>query len=222
MTKPGIKAEPALKGLDIETRQMVLDTVRQLRSRLLTREKILEYDKTHASYAYENLAIFYHVNNNLEKAAEMIEIACDISHNPRQYVRLAMYYDEMERYDEALKFAKERVQGGKTIFQHQNIKLKLFDMFMTVEAARCLSRQVMVHNFEQLKALQPPALEYSMASKIFGTESAFKVANQAVQICGGIGLSQEYVIEKIFRDARMALIQDGANETLALGGAVNL
>jgi len=95
-------------------------------------------------------------------------------------------------------------------------------MFTTVEAARCLSRQVMVFNFENLKMAQPPAIEYSMASKILATESAFRVANQAVQICGGIGLSQEYVIEKIFRDARMALIQDGVNETLALGGAGNL
>lgn len=125
-------------------------------------------------------------------------------------------------YDEALKFAKDRVQGGKPIFEHQNIKLKLFDMFTAVEASRCLSRQVMVYNSTQLQSAQPPALEYSMASKIMGTETAFKVANQAVQICGGIGLSQEYVIEKIFRDARMALIQDGVNEILALGGAANL
>jgi len=125
-------------------------------------------------------------------------------------------------YDEALKFAKERVQGGKPIFQHQNIKLKLFEMFTAVEAARCLSRQVMVFNSGQSRGDRPPALEYSMASKIMATETAFKVANQAVQICGGVGLSQEYVIEKIFRDARMALIQDGVNEVLALGGAANL
>jgi alkylation response protein AidB-like acyl-CoA dehydrogenase len=114
------------------------------------------------------------------------------------------------------------VQGGKPITQHQNIRLKLFDMFTAVEAARCLSRQVMVFNYEKLKATQPVALEYSMASKILATESAFRIADQAVQICGGAGLSQEYIIEKIFRDARMALIQDGVNETLALGGAARL
>jgi len=72
-------------------------------------ERILEYDKTHASYAYENLAIFYYVNKNLDKATEMIEIACDISHNPRQYVRLAMYYDELERFDEALDLMRTTV-----------------------------------------------------------------------------------------------------------------
>jgi hypothetical protein len=72
-------------------------------------EQILEYDKTHASYAYENLAIFYFANHDLDKATEMIEIACDISHNPRQYVRLAMYYDEAERLDDALELMRSTV-----------------------------------------------------------------------------------------------------------------
>jgi len=52
---------------------------------------------------------------------------------------------------------------------------------------------------QKMKTTQAVALEYSMASKILATESAFKGTNQAVQICGGMGLSQEYVIEKIFR-----------------------
>jgi acyl-CoA dehydrogenase len=70
--------------------------------------------------------------------------------------------------------------------------------------------------------MQPQALEYSIASKILGTETAFRVASQAVQIFGGNGLSKEYVIEKIFRDARAAMIEDGVNETLALLGANRL
>jgi Tfp pilus assembly protein PilF len=65
-------------------------------------ERILEYDKTHASYAYENLAIFYHESGQVSKAVEVMETACDISRNPRQYVRLAMYYNEEERVDEAI------------------------------------------------------------------------------------------------------------------------
>jgi hypothetical protein len=64
-------------------------------------ERILEYDKTHASYAYENLAIYYHDNGMLDKATEIMETACDISRNPRQYVRLAMYYEEQGRREDA-------------------------------------------------------------------------------------------------------------------------
>ncbi|MBC8461308.1 MAG: acyl-CoA dehydrogenase, partial [Deltaproteobacteria bacterium] len=53
-------------------------------------------------------------------------------------------------------------------------------------------------------------------------EAAFKVASEAIQICGGNGLSKEYCIEKIFRDARASMIEDGTNEALALIGAVFL
>jgi alkylation response protein AidB-like acyl-CoA dehydrogenase len=68
----------------------------------------------------------------------------------------------------------------------------------------------------------PPALHYSIASKIMATETAFRVASQAVQLFGGYGLTKDFVIEKIFRDARAAMIEDGVNETLALAGADKL
>ena len=120
--------------------------------------------------------------------------------------------------DEALQYAQQRVQGGKVIFEHQSVKARLFEMFTLVEAARSLSRRVAVYNSQA----QPAALQYSIASKVFATETAFKVASMAIQIFGGIGLSKESVIEKIFRDARAAMIEDGVNETLALGGAEKL
>jgi hypothetical protein len=72
-------------------------------------ERILEYDRTHASYAYENLAIFYYDSGQLDRATEVMETACDISHNPRQYVRLAMYYNEQGRSEEGLDIARKAV-----------------------------------------------------------------------------------------------------------------
>jgi alkylation response protein AidB-like acyl-CoA dehydrogenase len=54
------------------------------------------------------------------------------------------------------------------------------------------------------------------------TETAFRVASQAIQLFGGYGLTKDFVIEKIFRDARAAMIEDGVNETLALAGADKL
>ncbi len=54
-----------------------------------------------------------------------------------------------------------------------------------------------------------------MAAKVLSTETAFRAASQAVQILGGFGLSKDFRIEKIFRDARAAMIEDGVNETLA-------
>jgi alkylation response protein AidB-like acyl-CoA dehydrogenase len=120
--------------------------------------------------------------------------------------------------DEALEYAGQRVQGGRIIFDHQNVKLKLFDMFASVEAARSLSRRVSVYN----SVTMPAALHYSIASKVFATETAFRVASQAIQVFGGYGLSKDFHIEKIFRDARAAMIEDGVNETLALAGADRL
>jgi alkylation response protein AidB-like acyl-CoA dehydrogenase len=114
-------------------------------------------------------------------------------------------------YDLALDYAKQRVQGGVPIFEHQNVKARLFKMFMKVEAARALARRVWLYI-----AANPPQIQYSIASKVFSTNTAFEVASEAVQIFGGNGLSREYPIEKIFRDARASMIEDGCNELLGL------
>ncbi|MFP4477007.1 MAG: acyl-CoA dehydrogenase family protein [Desulfatibacillaceae bacterium] len=121
-------------------------------------------------------------------------------------------------YEMALEYAKERVQGGKPLFEHQHVKHKLFSMFTKVEAARALSRAALVYNMYNT----PPLTRYSIASKTYCTQVAFEVASDALQIFGGVGLTREYPIEKIFRDARAALIEDGANDTLMLVGAHEL
>lgn len=124
--------------------------------------------------------------------------------------------------EESIAYAKTRMQGGKPIYDHQNVKLKIFDMFISVEAARSLSRRVGTYNTERFRAMETPAVHYAMASKILSTETAFRVASQGIQIFGGYGLSKEYIIEKIFRDARAGLIEDGANDILAIDGADRL
>ena len=120
-------------------------------------------------------------------------------------------------YEEALRYAKERVQGGTTIFEHQSVKARLFRMFMAVEAARALARRVALHN-----GTRPAHVQHSIASKVFCTTTAFEVASAALQIHGGNGLSREYRIEKMIRDARAAMIEDGCNELLGLVAAEKL
>ena len=118
-------------------------------------------------------------------------------------------------FEEALAYSKQRVQGGVAISEHQNIQLKLMDMFIKVEAARQLSRAAMVYN----QTTSPPATQYSIASKVFCTEAAFSVASEAVQVHGGYGLAKEMLVEKLFRDARASMIEDGTNEVLSLAAA---
>jgi alkylation response protein AidB-like acyl-CoA dehydrogenase len=115
-------------------------------------------------------------------------------------------------FDEAYRYSKERIQSGRPIFDHQNIKLKLFKMYKMVESARALSRRMALYNAVSMSPTAPPAV----ASKVLSTETAFEVASEAIQIFGGNGLSKEYCIEKIFRDARASMIEDGVNESLAL------
>lgn len=114
--------------------------------------------------------------------------------------------------DEAIAYAKDRIQGGVPIFEHKNIKLKLFEMFMMTESARSLGRRLQLYN----SLSGASSMVHTMAGKWMSTETAFKVASEAIQIFGGNGLSKEYVIEKLFRDARAAMIEDGTNEALAL------
>ena len=121
-------------------------------------------------------------------------------------------------YEEALAYAKQRVQGGKPLFEHQMIKHKLFSMFMKIEAARALSRAAMIYNYNNT----PPLVQHSIAAKVFCTQAAFEVTNDAVQIFGGSGVSREYPVEKFFRDARAGLIEDGANDSLMITAAHHL
>ena len=120
--------------------------------------------------------------------------------------------------EHALAYAKERVQGGVPIFEHQSVRARLFKMFMDVEAARSLAWRVMVFN----SATNPPLVQYSIASKVFSTSTAFEVASAALQIFGGNGLSREYPIEKLMRDARASMIEDGCNDVLGLVAATRL
>jgi alkylation response protein AidB-like acyl-CoA dehydrogenase len=117
--------------------------------------------------------------------------------------------------EEALEYCKVRVAGAKTISKHQLVQKKLFDMFTRVESARALARAVNAYNAQAM----PPEPHYAVAAKVQNTETAFAVASDAVQLLGGCGLSREYPVERIFRDARAAMIEDGDNDTLRLAGS---
>jgi len=117
-------------------------------------------------------------------------------------------------YEHALDYVHTRKQGGVPIIQHQNVRYRLFHMFRKVEVARAMSRRVMFYNH----TMPVPALQGSIAAKITGTQAAFEVASDAIQIFGGNGVTREYPVEKLLRDARSSMIEDGCNEMLAIKG----
>lgn len=117
-------------------------------------------------------------------------------------------------YELALDYAHERKAGGVQIIRHQSVASRLFHMFRKIEAARALTHRVVHYN------LTAPSycLQAAMTSKVTGTQTAFEVASDALQIFGGNGLTLEYPMEKLLRDARASLIEDGCNEILAIKG----
>lgn len=121
-------------------------------------------------------------------------------------------------FEHALAYAHERKQGGVALAQHQLVRYRLGEMYKKVEACRAMTR----HAAHYLRTADSPHSTVSSTSKVFVTQTAFEVANDALQLMGGVGLTKEYPAEKLLRDARAALIEDGENYflTLRLGTTV--
>jgi alkylation response protein AidB-like acyl-CoA dehydrogenase len=117
-------------------------------------------------------------------------------------------------FEEALTYARQRVQGGVPIIEHRSVRQRLFEMFSKVEMCRVFSRAVINLNFN----ISPPIPEYSLAAKTMCSQLCFEVTSEAMQLLGGYGLTEEGFVEKLFRDARSALIGDGCNEVLQAHG----
>ena len=110
-------------------------------------------------------------------------------------------------FEMALQYAKERVQFGKPISKQQIIGFKLADMAMKIELARNL-----LYKACWLKDNNTPFAMEAAMSKLYCSEVAQEVANEAVQIHGGYGLMKDYDIERFFRDQRLLQIGEGTSE----------
>ncbi|HEX9912644.1 MAG TPA: acyl-CoA dehydrogenase [candidate division Zixibacteria bacterium] len=109
--------------------------------------------------------------------------------------------------DEALKYSKERVQFGQPICNFQAIQFKLANMATQIEAARLL-----VYRAAWLRQNKIRCSKEASMAKLFASEIANYVVNEAVQIHGGYGYMKEYAVERYFRDARVTEIYEGTSE----------
>jgi len=112
-----------------------------------------------------------------------------------------------EAFAEAVKYSKEREQFNRPICEFQAIAFKLADMKTRIDAARWLTYRA----FSLAEKGQPFCREAAEA-KLWASETANWVTNQAVQIHGGYGYMKEYAVERYFRDARVTEIYEGTSE----------
>ena len=110
-------------------------------------------------------------------------------------------------FEMALKYAQERVQFGKPICKQQAIAFKLADMALKIELARNL-----LYKACWLKDNHKPFEKEAAMSKLYCSEVAKFVADEAVQIHGGYGLMKDYDIERFYRDQRLLQIGEGTSE----------
>lgn len=110
-------------------------------------------------------------------------------------------------YEEAAKYAKVRKTFGKPIADHQAIQFKLADMATQIEAARLL-----IYKAANLKDQGKPYAQAASMAKLYSSEIACKVADEAVQILGGYGYIKDYPVEKYYRDVKLCTIGEGTSE----------
>ena len=110
--------------------------------------------------------------------------------------------------DEALDYARERVQFGKPISSFQVIQHMLADMAIQIEAARALTHTAARFIDSGAKDVS----KISAMAKVFASDVAMYVTTQAVQILGGYGYMRDYPVEKMMRDAKITQIYEGTNQ----------
>jgi short/branched chain acyl-CoA dehydrogenase len=108
--------------------------------------------------------------------------------------------------DHAIAYARERKQFGKTIGEFQGVQFELAKMATEIEAARLL-----VYNAARLRDAGMPFLTEAAMAKYYSSEVAEKAASKAIEVHGGVGITKDYPVEKLYRDAKIGRIYEGTS-----------
>ena len=117
----------------------------------------------------------------------------------------------------AVKYAKQRRQFGQPIAQFQGVQFDLARMAVDLEAARLL-----VYNGARLRDAGLPFVQEAAMAKYFASEAAEKIASKAIEIHGGVGVTKDYPVEKLWRDAKIGRIYEGTSNIQLLTSAKKL
>jgi cyclohex-1-ene-1-carbonyl-CoA dehydrogenase len=115
--------------------------------------------------------------------------------------------------EEAISYARRRVQFGKTISHHTPIQFMIAEMATGIESARLLTYNT-AFLFDRGESNK--AGTYAAMAKLIASDTAMKVTTDAVQIMGGYGYMKDYPVERMMRDAKLTQIYTGTNQIMKL------
>ncbi|WP_061160180.1 acyl-CoA dehydrogenase family protein [Caballeronia temeraria] len=146
-------------------------------------------------------------DNLLGKRGEGLKIALSNLEGGRIGIAAQALGIARAAFDAARAYAKERVQFGKPIHEHQSVANMLADMQTQINAARLL-----IHHAARMRTEGVPCLSEASQAKLYASEMAERVCSDAIQIHGGYGYLQDYPVERHYRDARITQIYEGTSE----------
>ncbi|WP_250515030.1 acyl-CoA dehydrogenase family protein [Caballeronia sp. INDeC2] len=146
-------------------------------------------------------------DNLLGKRGEGLKIALSNLEGGRIGIAAQALGIARAAFDAARAYARERVQFGKPIHEHQSVANMLADMQTQINAARLL-----IHHAARMRTEGIACLSEASQAKLYASEMAERVCSDAIQIHGGYGYLQDYPVERHYRDARITQIYEGTSE----------
>jgi len=168
-------------------------------------EKMGQHASDTAQISFENCRV--PASNLLGAQGEGYRIALSNLEGGRISIAAQSVGIARSAYEAALKYARERTTFGKAIIDHQAVNFRLADMATRIEVAR-----QMVWHAASLRDARRPCLKEASMAKLFASEMAQQVCSDAIQIHGGYGYVADFPVERIYRDARVCMIYEGASD----------
>lgn len=145
----------------------------------------------------------------LGKENEGFRVLMDELDSERVAVAAGMIGTARSAYETAVEYSTERVQFDQPIHKFEGVSFKIADMAVKLEASKLLVLQAARMIDKGKRATKEAAI-----AKLYSTETAVEIANEALQVLGGIGYTREYPVERYLRDARLMTIGGGTSEIM--------
>lgn len=200
ITNPEAHAHKGMSAFIVESSQPGFEVVKDFELMGMRGARVAHLKFNNLRVANENL---------LGKENAGFSVLMDELDSERTAIAAGMVGTARAAYEVAVKYSTDRVQFDVPIRQFEGVSFKVAEMAVKIEAARLLTLRAarMIDNGSR-------ATKEAAMAKLYATEAAVDVTNDALQVLGGIGYSKEYPVERYVRDARLMTIGGGTSEIM--------